>query len=291
MFPSSGLGPLEEFESFLVELNALSAAAILPLFRTENGLYDKGSMRFDPVTEADRGGERVIREAIARRFPGHGVIGEEFGEDRPDAEFVWVLDPIDGTRAFIAGLPVWTTLIGLRWQGAPLFGSIGQPNLGEVFLGSATGAKLVRGGETQQLRVRRCADLSAATVATTDTGVFAPQERAAWARLRAAARLVRMGCDAYAYAMVAAGTIDLVVEAGLKCWDIEPAMPILMGAGGIVTDWGGRPVGASGGQVAIAGDPRCLAEALTLLEPAASSGGGAAVPSHLRHSGQGAVGA
>ena len=202
-------------------------------------------------------------------------------------QFVWVLDRSTAPGPSLR-LAVWTTLIGLRWQGAPLFGSIGQPNLGGV-LGSATGAKLVR-GETQQLRVRRCADL-ARRPSPTDTGVFAPQERAAWARLRAAARLVRMGCDAYAYAMVAAGTIDLVVEAGLKCWDIEPAMPILMGAGGIVTDWGGRPVGASGGQVAIAGDPRCLAEALTLLEPAASSGGGAAVPSHLRHSGQGAVGA
>lgn len=271
MFPSSALGAPEELEAFVVELNALSAAAILPLFRAENGLCDKGAPgSFDPVTQADREAERVIRQAIARRFPDHGVIGEEFGEDRADAEFVWVLDPIDGTRAFIAGLPVWTTLIGLRWQGAPVLGSIGQPYLGEVFLGSAAGSRLLRGGQVRPLRVRECGGLAAATVATTDTGVFTPQERTAWARLRAAARLVRMGCDAYAYAMVAAGAIDLVVEASLKCWDIEPAIPVVLGAGGLVTDWRGSPVGDAGGQVAIAGDPRCLSEALALLEAAAS---------------------
>ncbi|PZQ58214.1 MAG: histidinol-phosphatase [Phenylobacterium zucineum] len=279
---------MNALEAFVLELNALSAEVILPLFRTENGLRDKGGAgAFDPVTQADREAERVIRQAIERRFPTHGVIGEELGEDRADAEFVWVLDPIDGTRAFIAGLPVWTTLIGLRWQGSPVLGSIGQPCLGEVFLGSPTGARLVRGSEARPLRVRACAGLFTATVATTDTGVFAPHERAAWARLRAAARLVRMGCDAYAYAMVAAGTVDLVVEASLKSWDIEAAVPVLTGAGGHVTDWRGSPVGRSGGQVAIAGDPRCLAEALALLAPAASSPPGANFEVDLSHDGRG----
>lgn len=249
MFPPASLATLEELETFLVELNALSASTILPLFRSEHGLRDKGLVgAFDPVTRADREAEQVVRQAIARRFPDHGVIGEEYGEDRADAEFVWVLDPIDGTRAFIAGLPVWTTLIGLRWQGVPVLGAIGQPYLGEVFLGSAVGARLLRGGQSRPLRVRDCADLATATVATTDTGVFSLAERAAWARLRASVRLVRMGCDAYAYAMVAAGNIDLVVEAGLKCWDIDAAIPILAGAGGRVTDWQGRAVGASGGR-------------------------------------------
>ena len=118
-------------EPFLIELNRASAEAILPLFRVENGLEDKGGARgFDPVTAADRGAEAVIRRLIAERRPDDGVIGEEYGSDRPDAEFVWVIDPIDGTRAFISGLPMWTTLIGLRVQGRPVLGSIGQPYIG-----------------------------------------------------------------------------------------------------------------------------------------------------------------
>src|SRR5690349_6030277 len=128
---------LAELDAFLVELNQVSSAAILPLFRADHGLEDKGGKAgFDPVTEADRGAERAIRKLIAERYPEHGVIGEEYGEDRPDAEFVWVLDPVDGTRAFIAGLPVWTTLISLRVAGDPALSSIGQPYLGELFIGS-----------------------------------------------------------------------------------------------------------------------------------------------------------
>src|SRR5476651_173686 len=129
---------LVELDAFLVELNRAAAGAILPLFRADHGLIDKGGAEgFDPVTEADKGAERAIRKLISERYPDHGVIGEEYGEDRPDAEFVWVLDPVDGTRAFIAGLPVWTTLIGLRYQGRPVVGAIGQSYLGEVFVGSA----------------------------------------------------------------------------------------------------------------------------------------------------------
>src|SRR5580692_3098164 len=127
---------LAELDAFLVGLNGAAADAILPLFRADHGLTDKGGPKgFDPVTEADKGAERAIRALISERYPDHGVIGEEYGDDRPDAEFVWVLDPVDGTRAFIAGLPVWTTLIGLRHNGTPVLGSIGQPFLGEVFIG------------------------------------------------------------------------------------------------------------------------------------------------------------
>src|ERR1700754_1260249 len=127
---------LHELDAFLLELNQASAEVILPLFRAENGLIDKGGVAgFDPVTEADKGAERAIRRLIAERYPDHGVIGEEYGEDRPDAEFVWVLDPVDGTRAFIAGLPLWCVLIGLRWQGRPVLGSIAQPFLDEVYIG------------------------------------------------------------------------------------------------------------------------------------------------------------
>src|ERR1700744_605165 len=244
---------IAELEGFLLELNAAAARAVLPLFRADHGLVDKGGARgFDPVTEADKGAERAIRALISQRYPDHGVIGEEYGEDRPDAEFVWVLDPVDGTRAFIAGLPVWTTLIRLRPTGTPVLGSIGQPFLDEIYIGHAGEARLLSRGESRPLKVRACPGLAGALIATTDPILFKGAEREAWDQVRAAARLARLGCDAYAYAMVAAGTIDLGLETGLKAWDIDAAIPVLAGAGGRVTDWRGAPVGAHGGRIAIA---------------------------------------
>jgi len=272
-FPEPAL--LEELDAFLVELNAAAAGAILPLFRSDHGLSNKFAENpdggFDPVTEADKGAERAIRARIAERYPGHGIIGEEYGEDRPDAEWVWVLDPVDGTRAFIAGLPLWTTLIGLRHDGRPVMGSIGQPFLGELYVGHAGGSRLISRDGSRPLKVRSCPKLAGALIATTDPeGCFARTELDAWSRLRAGARLARLGCDAYAFAMVAAGTMDLVVEAGLKSWDIESAIPLIAGAGGVVTDWRGQEVGPHGGQIVIAGDRGCLDEALVALRSAAA---------------------
>lgn len=259
-----------ELDAFLLALNRASAEVILPLFRAEHGMVDKGVRGFDPVTDADKGAEAAIRKLIAERYPDHGVIGEEYGEDRPGAEFVWVLDPIDGTRAFIAGLPLWTTLIGLRFQGKPVIGSIGQPFLGEVFVGGPTGSRLVAANGEVPLKVRACPRLTDAVIATTDPeGCFNGAELGAWTQVRAAARLARLGCDAYAYAMVAQGTMDLVVEAGLKCWDIEAAIPVVEGAGGVITNWRGKPVGPNGGQIAIAGDRAVLDEALVALKRSA----------------------
>jgi len=262
---------LNELDAFLVELNQAAAGTTLPLFRGDHGVANKYERGFDPVTEADRGAERAIRAMIAARYPHHGVIGEEYGEDRPDAEFVWVLDPVDGTRAFIAGLPLWCTLIGLRFQGRPVLGSIGQPYLGEIYLGHAGGSRLLSAQGERPLQVRACPVLTEALIATTDPeGCFNGAELGAWRQVRAAARLARLGCDAYAYAMVAAGTMDLVVEAGLKSWDIEAAIPVIAGAGGLTTNWRGEPVGTDGGQVAIAGDRACLEEALVALKRAAN---------------------
>jgi histidinol phosphatase-like enzyme (inositol monophosphatase family) len=264
---------LAELDGFLVELNRAAGEVILPLFRADHGLVDKGGHRgFDPVTDADRGAERAIRALIAARYPDHGVIGEEYGEDRPDAEFVWVLDPVDGTRAFISGLPLWCVLIGLRYRGTPVLGSIGQPFLDEIYIGHAGGSRLMSHGESRPLAVRKCPDIGQALIATTDPdGCFKrPHELAAWTAVRQAARLARLGCDAYAYAMVAAGTMDLVLEAGLKAWDIDAAIPVVAGAGGLTTDWRGQPVGAFGGQIAIAGDRALLDAALPLLAPAAA---------------------
>lgn len=269
--PAPATEKIEELEAFFLELNRASAEVILPLFRADHGLVDKGGAKgFDPVTEADKGAEAAIRKLISARYPEHGVIGEEWGEDRPDAEWVWVLDPVDGTRAFISGLPLWTTLIGLRFQGRPVLGSIGQPFLGEIFLGHSGGSRRIGPDGSSPLRVRECPVLTDAIIATTDPeGCFDGAELGAWRQVRAAARLARLGCDAYAYAMVAAGTMDLVIEAGLKCWDIDCAIPLLEGAGGLVTDWRGAPLGNDGGQVALAGDRRCLDEALVALKRSA----------------------
>ena len=263
---------LSALEIFALELAKVAGEAILPLFRPDpamgNGLEDKGAAKqsgFDPVTAADKGAEAAIRKAITARYPDHGVIGEEYGEDRPDAEFVWVLDPIDGTRAFISGLPVWTTLIGLRHRGTPAVGAIGQSYLGEVFVGSANGARLVRGNASRPIRVRACPDLASALIATTDPTLFRGDNEAPWKRVRNAAKLTRYGCDAYAYAMVALGTLDLVIETGLKAWDIEAAIPIIKGGGGFITDWQGREIGQTGGQMLICGDARVRDETLALL--------------------------
>jgi histidinol phosphatase-like enzyme (inositol monophosphatase family) len=261
---------LAALDAFLIALNAASSAEILPLFRADHGLENKGGERgFDPVTLADKNAEAAIRALIAQHFPTHGVIGEEYGEDRPDAEFVWVIDPVDGTRAFIAGLPVWTTLIGLRVQGQPALGSIGQPYIGELFIGHPGGARLIARGTETPLKVRGCPQLHDAVIATTDPALFQGEAAQAWTGMRAATKLARMGCDAYAYAMVAMGTLDLVVETGLKSWDIEAARALIAGAGGQVTDWRGQPIGDHGGQMLIAGDPACLAAAAALLSPVA----------------------
>jgi histidinol phosphatase-like enzyme (inositol monophosphatase family) len=262
---------LKALEALIIEMNRASAEVILPLFRRENGLENKRSGGgFDPVTAADKGAEAVIRRLIGEHFPEHGVIGEEYGEDRPDADFVWVLDPIDGTRAFVAGLPVWTTLIALRFEGEPVLGSIGQPYLDEVFLGAPAGSRLICRGEIHRLQVRTCARLTEAVIATTDPdGCFDGAELGAWRQVRAAARIARYGCDAYAYAMAAAGAVDLVVEAGLQSWDVEAAVPVIEGAGGMVVDWRGERIGRNGGQMVIAGDRRCLEEALVALRRSA----------------------
>lgn len=264
---------LARLDAFLIDLNRAAAAVILPLFRADHGMENKteGAGAYDPVTEADKGAERAIRSLVSEYFPDHGVIGEEYGEDRPDADFVWVLDPVDGTRAFVAGLPLWTTLIALRFEGEPVLGSIGQSFIGELFIGHTGGSRLIAHGRETPLQVRPCPLLTEAVIATTDPECcFNGAELGAWRQVRAAARLARTGCDAYAYAMVAAGKMDLVIEAGLKSWDVEAAVPVLAGAGGLVTDWKGAPIGRDGGQMAVAGDRRCLEEALVALKRSAA---------------------
>ena len=266
------------FEPFLIGLHRAAMAETLPRFRAGGAVEDKGAANtqgggFDPVTQADRGAEHAIRRLIAEHHPDHGVVGEEEGEDRPDAEWVWVIDPVDGTRAFVSGLPLWVTLIGLNHRGKPVLGSIGQPYIGELFIGHAGGSRLMSRGSERPIRVRP-RRLTEATLAATDPhAYFDGAELGAWNQVRAAARIVRLGGDGYLFALAAMGGIDLVVETGLKRWDIEPCIPVIEGAGGLVTDWRGRPLAEAGlgarGQVVAAGDRACLDEALVALRRSA----------------------
>ena len=259
---------MTEFELFAVELAREAARVSLPYFRGDYAQSDKGGPgAFDPVTQADQEAEAALRRLIAIRYPDHGVIGEEYGEDRPDAENVWILDPIDGTRAFIAGLPVWTNLIALSTEGRPSVGVIGQPYLDEIFLGGPSGARLLRGDAETTLAVRPCARLNDALIATTDPDLFTGAELGAWTQVRAAARLARLGCDGYAYAMLAAGRIDLVAESGLKVWDWSALVPVIEAAGGAVSNWRGETPDGTG-QILAVGDVGIREQALVTLRRA-----------------------
>lgn len=265
----------DPFVDFSQTLAKAAASVSLPLFRQADlDLQNKAKPgAYDPVTKADKAAEAAIRALISKHYPDHGVIGEEYGEDRPEADFVWVLDPIDGTRAFVAGLPLWTTLIALRYQGVPVLGLIAQPVLDEVYVGTSgvagPRAFVKIRGEESPIRVRSCAALTDVVLATTDQNLFSPAEMGAFEQVRVTARLTRYGCDAYAFARLAAGSIDMVIETGLKAWDIDCAIPLIEGAGGVVSNWSGNPIGPDGGQVILAGDRACWSEALTALRRSA----------------------
>ena len=241
--------------AFLDRLATAAAEVIMPHFRAGTAVANKEVDRFDPVTVADRAAEQAMRHLINRHYPAHGIIGEEFGAENADAEFVWVLDPIDGTRSFITGLPVWGTLIGLKRAGEPVLGMMAQPFTGERFAGDGTRAWYTGPGGARPLVTRACATLDAASLFTTTPALFEGADRAAYDAVEAAARLARYGCDCYAYCMVAAGNADVVVEAGLQPYDIAALIPIVKGAGGNLTNWqGGTAVG--GGNVVASGDRR-----------------------------------
>lgn len=255
-----------DFAAFVEQLAAVSGETILPFFRTSLGVDDKGpSGRFDPVTAADRAAEQAMRTLIRRTFPEHGVIGEEFGPERADAEYVWVLDPIDGTKSFIAGMPVWGTLIALTRLGEPVFGLMHQPFTRETFSGDGLAADYRGPSGKRSLRTRPCASLADAVLFTTSPLLMNETDRATFQRVEAAVKLSRYGGDCYAYCMLAAGHIDLVIETELKPYDIIPLIPILTGAGAVVTSWDGGPA-ALGGRVIAAGDARVHAAALELLK-------------------------
>jgi len=254
---------LHTYVPFLHELAETAAAQTKPLFRSALAIENKAGDDADdgigdglnPVTTADRQAEAAMRRLINARYPGHGILGEEYGEENLEADWVWVLDPIDGTRGFICGVPLWGTLIGLRYEGEAVLGMISQPMLNERFFGSAQGAWYWTSGTETPLRSRPCRTIEAARISTTDPRLFSSQERPRYDRVEKKARLARYGYDCYGHAMVALGQIDCVIEAGVGTYDIEPIAPVIAGAGGCVSNWSGGSV-KGGGQVVTSGDPR-----------------------------------
>ena len=265
-----------DFAAFVERLAQVSGEVILPFFRSAIRAEDKSAGgSFDPVTEADRGAEAAMRRLIGQTFPDHGVIGEEYGRDRPEAEYVWVLDPIDGTKSFVSGLPTWGTLIGLMHHGQPVYGMMAQPFTRERFYGDGRRAKLrtlaLSHGDsppsewaTRSLHTRACASLAEATLLTTSPMLIPEPGRAAYRRVENEVRLTRYGGDCYAYCALAAGFVDLVVETSIKPHDIVALIPIIEGAGGVVTTWDGEEA-AGGGRIIAAGDPAVHEQARRIL--------------------------
>ncbi len=249
---------------FARRLADAARAAALPLFRSGLDADNKLSGGFDPVTRADREVEAALRAMIAAERPGDGVRGEEQAETASSNGRTWILDPIDGTRAFIAGLPTWTVLIALAGPDGPALSVIDQPFTGERFSGvRGAGAWFERGGVREPVRTRSEARLAEAIGSTTDPFLFAGAEAEAFGHARSAARLMRYGLDAYAYAQIAMGGVDFVIESGLQPWDVAALIPVVEGAGGVVTDW--RGARTENGQVLAAANRTLHAELVEKL--------------------------
>ncbi|CUH64123.1 Histidinol-phosphatase [Thalassovita gelatinovora] len=240
-------------------------AVILPFFRSPGLTADnKAAAGFDPVTAADRAAEQAIRAVLAGRRPDDAIVGEEFGATPGSSGLTWVIDPIDGTRAFLSGTPTWGVLIAVSDSTGPIYGLIDQPYIGERFEGGFGHARMTgpRGGA--DLATRSDRPLSDSIVFTTFPEVGNPDEMAGFQQVAAQAKLTRYGMDCYAYALVAAGQIDLVIEAGLSNYDIQAPIAVIEAAGGIVTDWQGGPA-HNGGRVVAAASKQQHAEALEIL--------------------------
>jgi histidinol phosphatase-like enzyme (inositol monophosphatase family) len=246
---------------FAAQLADASGAIAKGYFRSGLGIEFKADR--SPVTLADREAEAEIRRLIAAQYPDHGVIGEEHGRDRPEAEFVWILDPIDGTKSFITGRPTFGTLIALLREGRPVLGIIDHPALGERWVGAAGHPTRMNG---EPVRSRACADLAMAALSASSPHYFRDHAAVAFERVRLAARQVLYSGDCYAYGMIASGFSDLHVDAKMDIYDYLAAVPVIEGAGGKMTDWDGRPLTMnSGDRVVAVGDPRLLEPVLKLL--------------------------
>lgn len=253
---------------FFRRIAEAAAAETLPRFRQSGDVANKVDGGFDPVTEADREAEKAIRALIRAEYPDHGILGEEFGAENASNDHVWIIDPIDGTRSFISGIPLWGTLVGLTERGDAIAGMMAQPFTGELFyaIGGETWAEGPHGaaGGARRLTTRKTTSLGDATLCTTTPALFQGDRRVAYDRLEKAVRLPRYGTDCYAYVMLAAGNIDLVVEVGLQSYDVAALIPIIEAAGGVITEWNGGPAEEGGGIVAAA-TPELHAAAMDML--------------------------
>ncbi|MFP4238086.1 histidinol-phosphatase [Rhodosalinus sp.] len=264
---AAGIDP-DAISALADRLADAARAAILPHFREAAvDVSSKGLGGYDPVTQADRDAEAAMRDILARDRPADAIVGEEFGAKDGTSGLTWVLDPIDGTRAFLCGSPTWGVLIALSRADGPVFGLVDQPYTGERFRGGLGRADLEGPQGIRPLGVRRGRSLAQATLATTFPEIGSAEEQAAFARVSKRVQLTRYGMDCYAYAMLAAGQIDLVIEAGLKPYDIHAPIAVIAAAGGIVTDWRGGPA-HGGGRVLAAADPALHRQALALLSDA-----------------------
>lgn len=243
---------MSEMREFMRRLAAAAAGETLPRFRRGSAVVNKLGSGFDPVTEADREAERAIRALIGEAFPEDGILGEEFGLTNGEAARQWVIDPIDGTRAFISGIPLWGTLVGLTSGGRAIAGMMAQPFTGELYLADGDGAFLERGEQRRRLSTSTVEELPEATMCTTTPALFSSTQRPSYDRLEQEVRLPRYGTDCYAYAMLASGHIDLVVEPGLNPYDIVGLIPIIEQAGGVVTTFSGERAENGGNIIAAA---------------------------------------
>jgi myo-inositol-1(or 4)-monophosphatase len=255
-----------ELIAFANRLADTSGKVIRPLFRQRIDVAHKqGVHDFDPVTEADKGAERAIREVLARERPDDGILGEEYGEQKGISGYRWVLDPVDGTRAFITGRHEWGSLIALEYDGKPVLGILDQPVLGERFIGVDGAAHLIQAGMASPLRVRDCASLADAVLCATDPGAyFSKEQLSAFARVDGAVKMTRYGGDCYLFAALALGFVDMVIETNFHAWDVAALIPLVEGAGGIITDWNGGSA-QPGKTILASGDRRIHAEAMKLL--------------------------
>ncbi|MFN0024795.1 MAG: inositol monophosphatase family protein [Parvularculaceae bacterium] len=259
----------EDLGAFALRLADAARAETLPRFRAGAEVHNKAGAQFDPVTEADREAERAMRRMIAGVYPHHGVIGEEFGKENPDAPWRWVLDPVDGTRAFICGAPTWATLIAVEKDAMPILSIIDQPFTDERWIAGGGRARYRRGGETRACATSGVVDLTRARVSTTDPrrdGYMTGDEVEAFAAVAGKARVARFSLDAYAYGLLAIGELDLVIESSLNHHDYSALIPVVQGAGGVMTGWLGEPVSASErGRVIAAATPALHGAAIEIL--------------------------
>lgn len=258
----------ETYLQFAEELADASGEAIRPWFRSKLNVERKGDG--SPVTQADRSAEEAIRERILQLYPDHGVMGEEFGSERTDAEWVWVIDPIDGTSAFVSGLPTFGTLIALVQDGKPVLGVLDQPILRERWSGMCfPGVRPRTTQNSQVVHTSSTTDLQASIGFATDPTMFKGSARGRWETLSSSFERVRYGIDCYAYGLLASGYVDIVCEASLKLWDYLALAPIVRGAGGRMTDWEGSELTlASGDRVLASANERLHRAAISRLEAA-----------------------